>query len=196
MAKCSNCQAWIPVDVKQCPECGVEFATGKVEMADYQEKMRMQYDEVVLKFKREASQQLGRALSDAEFQDWWRRQPTFVTFEDWLREEEEMRKMGSRACPACNTLNSVTATVCHKCGTYLKSERKPASSAPVRRAAPAEEPVEEPSSAPSDPVPAKVIRRPGPPTPVAPKNVPKKAADTQGEGSEGQTSGDTSVDDI
>src|SRR5207249_443837 len=45
MAKCSNCQAWIPVDVKQCPECGVEFATGEVEMADYEEKMRLQYDE-------------------------------------------------------------------------------------------------------------------------------------------------------
>ncbi|HII40535.1 MAG TPA: hypothetical protein HA326_04880, partial [Thermoplasmata archaeon] len=70
MAKCSNCQAWIPVDVKQCPECGVEFATGEVEMADYQEKMRLQYDEVVQKFKEDASRQLGRALSDKEFQEW------------------------------------------------------------------------------------------------------------------------------
>src|ERR671937_794099 len=117
MSKCSNCQAWIPVDVKQCPECGVEFVTGEVAMADYQEKMRLQYDEVVSKFKEEASRQLGRALSDREFQEWWRKQPTFVTFEDWLREEEEMRKMGSKPCPTCGTLNSVTATVCHKCGS-------------------------------------------------------------------------------
>ncbi|MGQ0797268.1 MAG: CARDB domain-containing protein, partial [Methanobacteriota archaeon] len=107
MAKCSNCQAWIPVDVKRCPECGVEFATGEVEMADYQEKMRLQYDEVVHKFKDEAQRQLGRSLSDREFQEWWRKQPTFVTFEDWLREEEEMRKMGSKPCPVCGTLNSV-----------------------------------------------------------------------------------------
>src|SRR5438874_924476 len=69
MAKCSNCQAWIPIDVKQCPECGVEFATGEVEMADYQEKMRLQYDEVVQKFKEEASRQLGRALSDRDRSD-------------------------------------------------------------------------------------------------------------------------------
>jgi ribosomal protein L40E len=127
MAKCSNCQAWIPVDVKQCPECGVEFATGEVEMADYQEKMRLQYDEVVQKFKEDASRQLGRALSDKEFQEWWRKQPTFLTFEDWLREEEEMRKMGSKPCPVCGTLNSVTATVCHKCGSLMKEDKRPPS---------------------------------------------------------------------
>ncbi|MCI4371647.1 MAG: hypothetical protein L3J78_03260, partial [Thermoplasmata archaeon] len=125
MAKCSNCQAWIPVDVKQCPECGVEFATGQVEMADYQEKMRLQYDEVVTKFKEEANRQLGRSLSDREFQEWWRKQPTFLTFEDWLREEEDMRKMGSKPCPSCGTLNSVTATVCHKCGSLMREAPRP-----------------------------------------------------------------------
>src|SRR2546428_10043109 len=136
MAKCSNCQAWIPVDVKQCPECGVEFATGKVEMADYQEKMRLQYDEVVTKFKEEASRQLGRALSDREFQEWWRKQPTFVTFEDWLREEEEMRKMGSKPCPTCGTLNSVTANVCHKCGSLMRETPRPPSGGGSGGAAP------------------------------------------------------------
>ena len=127
MAKCSNCQTWIPVDVKRCPECGVEFATGGLEVADYQEKMRLQYDDVVTKFKDEAQRQLGRSLSDREFQEWWRKQPTFLTFEDWLREEEEMRKMGSKPCPVCGTLNSVTATVCHKCGSLMKDARPPMS---------------------------------------------------------------------
>src|SRR2546425_499913 len=127
MAKCSNCQAWIPVDVKQCPECGVEFATGEVEMADYEEKMRLQYDEVVSKLHQEASRQLGRDLSDRDFQDWWKKQPTFVTFEDWLRGEEEMRKMGSKPCPTCGTLNSVTANVCHKCGSLMREVQRPPS---------------------------------------------------------------------
>src|SRR2546426_336587 len=89
MAKCSNCQAWIPVDVKQCPEGGVEFATGPLEMADYKEKMRLQYDEVVSKLRQEASRQLGRDLSDRDCQEWRKKQPTFVTFEDRLRQEEE-----------------------------------------------------------------------------------------------------------
>ena len=122
MARCSNCQTWIPVDVKQCPECGVEFATGQLDMADYQEKMRLQYDEVVGKLREDASRQLRRSLSDQEFQEWWRKQPTFLTFEDWLREEEEMRKKGSKPCPVCGTLNSVTATVCHKCGSMMREQ--------------------------------------------------------------------------
>src|SRR5438093_1172450 len=125
MAKCSNCQAWIPVDVKQCPECGVEFATGQLEMADYKEKMRLQYDEVIARFKQEASRQLGRSLSETEFQEWWRKQPTFLTFEDWLREEEEMRKLVSKPCPTCGTLNSVTANVCHKCGSLMREVQRP-----------------------------------------------------------------------
>jgi ribosomal protein L40E len=210
MAKCSNCQAWIPVDVKQCPECGVEFATGEVEMADYQEKMRLQYDEVVTKFKDEASRQLGRALSDREFQEWWRKQPTFVTFEDWLREEEEMRKMGSKPCPTCGTLNSVTATVCHKCGSLMReSPRPPAGgsgggSPPViqaRRSGGASEPPSggaaapfQPSGSPTSPsgtesIPRRVIRKPSAPQPVVQKKVVKKP---MGESQEGEGQSDSS----
>ena len=217
MAKCSNCQAWIPVDVKQCPECGVEFATGQVEMADYQEKMRLQYDEVVQKFKEEASRQLGRALSDREFQDWWRKQPTFVTFEDWLREEEEMRKMGSKPCPVCGTLNSVTATVCHKCGSLLKETPRPPTGGaggvpPVARQA------AQPASAPSQPqapppggaqtaparqdmIPRRVIRKPVQAQPVVQKRVIKRpmGEGEQGEsteGGEGQSSDEKPEDEL
>ena len=202
MAKCSNCQAWIPVDVKQCPECGVEFATGEVEMADYQEKMRLQYDEVVAKFKDEAQRQLGRALSDREFQEWWRKQPTFVTFEDWLREEEEMRKMGSKPCPVCGTLNSVTATVCHKCGSLMKESAAPPSggsggappAAPMAAAAPTmgRPPASEPQGTPpgtsptgNEPV-RRVIRRPLGTTPLVQKRVIKRPL---GEGQQGDQSG-------
>jgi ribosomal protein L40E len=192
MAKCSNCQAWIPVDVKQCPECGVEFATGEVEMADYQEKMRLQYDEVVQKFKEDASRQLGRALSDKEFQEWWRKQPTFLTFEDWLREEEEMRKMGSRPCPVCGTLNSVTATVCHKCGSLMKEQRPPSggtgsggmapmvrqrSQNPPPSAPPSDQPLGGPQAATGpgqDGMPRRVIRKPVTPAPVVQKKVIKR----------------------
>ena len=201
MAKCSNCQAWIPVDVKQCPECGVEFATGEVEMADYEEKMRLQYDEVVRKFQDDAEQQLGRSLAETEFQDWWRKQPTFLTFEDWLREEEEMRKMGSKPCPVCGTLNSVTATVCHKCGSLMRDERPPSGggSAP---AVPATQRTAGPSAAPSggpsatqsstlaalsgqspapgaDAVPRRVIRKPLATQPVIQKKVVKKTLEAK-----------------
>src|SRR2546428_802048 len=188
MAKCSNCQAWIPVDVKQCPECGVEFATGQLEMADYKEKMRLQYDEVIARFKQEASRQLGRSLSETEFQEWWRKQPTFLTFEDWLREEEEMRKMGSKPCPTCGTLNSVTATVCHKCGSLMRDQRPPSGGAVV-------------AGAPARRVQARgPMSPPGPtnaPAPIVQKRVIKKPIEgKEGESSEGQNGDGNSSDDL
>jgi ribosomal protein L40E len=211
MAKCSNCQAWIPMDVKQCPECGVEFATGEVEMADYKEKMRLQYDEVVQKFKDEASRQLGRSLSDREFQEWWRKQPTFVTFEDWLREEEEMRKMGSKPCPTCGTLNSVTATVCHKCGSLMRDTTRPpgggaGGAVPVvqARQSRGSPPPEGPSGglggaasaagAPpsgTESIPRRVIRKPIAPQPVVQKKVIKKPS---GDGPEGEGQSESGSD--
>src|SRR2546427_803936 len=213
MAKCSNCQAWIPVDVKQCPECGVEFATGEVEMADYEEKMRLQYDEVVSKLHQEASRQLGRDLSDREFQEWWKKQPTFVTFEDWLREEEEMRKMRSKPCPTCGTLNSLTANVCHKRGSLMREVQRPPSGGgggatvvqvpstarqPVRGAAPAETPPASqaaptiapvaPSGAPAgDAIPRRVIPKAITPQPLIHKKVVKKAVEEEEAASQSET---------
>src|SRR3989441_734548 len=216
MAKCSNCQAWIPVDVKQCPECGVEFATGEVEMADYGEKMRLQYDEVVSKLRQEASKQLGRDLSDRDFQEWWKKQPTFVTFEDWLREEEEMRKMGSKPCPTCGTLNSVTANVCHKCGSLMREVQRPPSGGgggaavvqvpsaarqPIRGAAPSETPSASqaaatvvsgaPAGAPAtDAIPRRVIRKAITPQPLIQKKIVKKAVEDEEAASQSETNDD------
>src|SRR3989441_950861 len=216
MAKCSNCQAWIPVDVKQCPECGVEFATGEVEMADYEEKMRLQYDEVVSKLRQEASKQLGRDLSDRDFQEWWKKQPTFVTFEDWLREEEEMRKMGSKPCPTCGTLNSVTANVCHKCGSLMREVQRPPSGGgggaavvqvpsaarqPIRGAAPSETPSASqaaatvvsgaPAGAPAtDAIPRRVIRKAITPQPLIQKKIVKKAVEDEEAASQSETNDD------
>jgi len=202
MAKCSNCQAWIPLDVKECPECHVKFATGEIEMADYEQKMRAQYDVVKAKFREEAESELGAAMSDQEFEDWWRKQPTFMTFEDWLREEEEMRKMGSKACPTCGTLNSVTATVCHKCGTLMKKEegKRPARPPPRgREEAPRREaarPAEVPQAAeprPTEPLPKKVVvKKPIAPTVIQKKVVVKRPVEEGKEGEEG-TSGEEQI---
>ncbi len=192
LAKCSSCGAWIPIGVKVCPECGVEFATGELEMEEYREKMRMQYDEVVAKFRAEADKALGRTLSEEEFQDWWMTQPTFVTFEEWLREEEEMRKMGSRPCPSCGTLNSVTAKVCHKCGTLFEEieeapvagKEPPAKKPPVKPAAapPAAPPAEKKLEKLEKPVPKKVVKKPVDRPVVQKKVIKKPVAEEETEG--------------
>jgi subtilase family serine protease/RNA polymerase subunit RPABC4/transcription elongation factor Spt4 len=176
LAKCSSCGAWIPIGVKVCPECGVEFATGELEMEEYREKMRMQYDEVVAKFRAEADKALGRTLSEKEFQDWWMTQPTFVTFEEWLREEEEMRKMGSRPCPSCGTLNSVTAKVCHKCGTLFEEIEEAPAAKPPQKKPPAKPAAAPPAKAPAAPQPAPEGELESLEKPV-PKKVVKKPVD-------------------
>ncbi|MFQ5553301.1 MAG: hypothetical protein ACE5EW_06250, partial [Thermoplasmata archaeon] len=77
-----------------------------------------------------AARALAHQPSEKEFQEWWRRQPTYVTFDQWLKEEEEMRKMGSKPCPRCNSLNSLTAKICHRCGTPMTGEATPPGAPP------------------------------------------------------------------
>ncbi len=195
MAKCSNCQAWIPVDVKQCPECGVEFATGQLEMADYKEKMRLQYDEVIARFKQEASRQLGRSLSAAGPQPERNRVPGVVA---QAADLPHLRRLAPRGrgdaqdgleavpCPTCGTLNSVTATVCHKCGSLMRDQRPPSGGAVV-------------AGAPARRVQARgPMSPPGPtnaPAPIVQKRVIKKPIEgKEGESSEGQNSNGNSSD--
>ncbi|HEV8595918.1 MAG TPA: hypothetical protein VGR51_10370, partial [Thermoplasmata archaeon] len=169
------------------------FATGEVEMADYEAQMRRQYDDVKRRFREDASREFGRSLSDREFADWWRTQPTFLTFEDWLREEEEMRRMGSKPCPACNTLNSITATVCHKCGTLLKEQPvvRAAGARPPQRTRPATTEGAEGEAMPTQPVPPKVAKKP-----IMGPIVQKKVTTPPPEGQEGSSgTGSENTDD-
>jgi len=138
-AKCSVCGAWVPMNAKQCTECGTAFTTGEEIVEDYEVTMRKQYDDLVNKIKLEASQ---KGVRDADFKTWWPKQPTFITFDQWLREEEEMKKTGSAPCPNCGTPNSITGKVCHKCGTVLEAAKQrgkmpppPAAAAPAGAAA-------------------------------------------------------------
>ena len=118
--------------------------------------------------------------------------------------------MGSKPCPTCGTLNSVTATVCHKCGSLMREAGRPPSGggsggAPVIQArrtgaqtpdAPAgaqTSPYSPPSSQPiapggTDAIPRRVIRKPIAPQPVVQKKIIKKPT---GEGGEGEGQADT-----
>ena len=96
--------------------------------------------------------------------------------------------MGSKPCPACGTLNSVTATVCHKCGTYLKEEKKPPTGgAPPRPAEAPAGPGPEAAAGPTEPVPKKVIRKPVAAPPVIQKKVIKKPMGEQQQEGGGDT---------
>ncbi|MFP4001383.1 MAG: CARDB domain-containing protein, partial [Thermoplasmata archaeon] len=117
--KCSECGEWIPADSDTCPECGAEFVKTGKEVQDYTERMRQQYKKFVRQQKRKAEEELDKELSQKGFMDWWKDQPSFVTFEDWMERKEKQRREGSKECPECGSLNSVDAAVCQKCGTSL-----------------------------------------------------------------------------
>lgn len=117
--KCSECGEWIPATSDTCPECGAEFIKTGEEVQDYTERMRKQYERFVEQRKMEAQDELGRELSKKEFVRWWKQQPSFVTFDEWLERKEKQRKEGGQECPNCGSLNSVDDAVCQKCGTSL-----------------------------------------------------------------------------
>jgi len=198
--KCSECGAWIPAESTECPNCGVKFV-GEVEAeGDYMERMQSEYDEMVSKYRELAKPELGKKFSEKEFEAWWRNQPGYITFEDWLAKEEEKKKEGPIPCPVCGTLNPKEATVCHKCGTVfgaVKGGAPPARkgpppaappSAPQREAERPAEAVAPPEAAVPGAAPRMVIRRP-----IDRKVVPKKIIKTPlgtEEKKEGEESGD------
>ena len=127
-AKCSECGAWIPANSTECPECGAKFVAAPIpeEEDEYIRKMREQYQAFVDGHREQAKEVLGKKYSETKFADWWKKQPSYVTFEKWLSQEEERRKLGAFACPVCGTLNPRGAKVCHKCGTVFETPKEAA----------------------------------------------------------------------
>jgi ribosomal protein L40E len=188
--KCSECGAWIPAESTECSNCGVKFA-GETEVeADYLERMRKEYDEIVSKYRELAKPELGKKFSEKAFEAWWMAQPGYISFDDWLSKEEEKKKEGSVPCPVCGTLNPKEASVCHKCGTVFGAV-KPAGALSKKGPPPEERAVEEApltedrggtqaaQQMPPAMAPRMVIRRP-----IDRKVVPKKIIKTPVSGEE------------
>jgi len=133
------------------------------------------------KSRQEAKKELGDKITETQFQAWWAKQPTFITFDQWLKEEEEMKRMGSKPCQFCGTENSVTAKICHKCGTLMTAEeapkkppvkKEPAKPEPVKEEAPKREVATPPAAAPAAAAPVAAAPRPAEPKPAEKKKCP------------------------
>ncbi|MGC8912336.1 MAG: CARDB domain-containing protein [Thermoplasmata archaeon] len=139
--RCSECGAWIPANAKTCPECGTTFTGKKVEATSHEKTMRQQYEAYVEKYRAQAKREMGASFSEAAFWRWWRTQPTYMTYNQWLNKEEKAKRATVK-CPSCGAINEAYATVCYRCGTSML-QQPPA----VRTAPPAEEyrpPVQQP----------------------------------------------------
>ena len=124
--------------------------------------------------------------------------------------------MGSKPCPTCGTLNSVTANVCHKCGSLMREVQRPPSGGgggaavvqvpssarqPVRGAAPSETPSASqaaptvvsggPAGAPAtDAIPRRVIRKAITPQPLIQRKIVKKAVEDEEAANQSETNDD------
>jgi hypothetical protein len=121
-ARCSNCQAWVPITVKECPECGVAFVAKALKRAieDYEKQLKAGYQKYVNAQKAIARKKLGPKYSDKEFWTWWRKQPTYLAYEDWVAKEREKKKLVEIKCPTCGTPHPPRTKICTKCGVVME----------------------------------------------------------------------------
>jgi ribosomal protein L40E len=170
--KCSECGAWIPAESTECPNCGVKFVGETEDETDYLERMKKEYEEMTSKYRELAKGELGKKFSERDFDDWFKRQPGYISFDDWLAKEEEKKLEGPIPCKVCGTLNPKESTVCHKCGTVFSKEEPPKKGPPPVGGGPSKEEAAAEPAAQQQPQPAAprmVIRRP-----IDRKVVPKK----------------------
>ena len=184
-AKCSNCNSWIPANSKDCPICGVRFVDEGVadKEDDTNAEMRKGYMEFTDKFKAQARAEMGGKYSDKAFLSWWKKQPTYLSFEDWLARQQEMKKAKMIQCPSCGEMNPENSIECMKCGTVLK---------PAKGETPKEKPPETPppqniegKAPPQEPrrivVPKRIIRK----IEDRPQDKPQQQESQQTDGSAG-----------
>ncbi|HDP97407.1 MAG TPA: hypothetical protein ENN25_06950 [Euryarchaeota archaeon] len=170
MVKCSECGAWIPSTSIECPNCHVRFGMPIEEEQTFEEKMKKAYEENVLsKYRELAKEELGADYSDESFRSWWEVNPSYISFDDWMAKEDELRKQVSPiVCKVCGTSNARGSTVCQSCGTPLPIEKKvTVKPIPVDRAQTEEVMVEK-----------RVIRKPID-RKIVPKKVIKKPLDEE-----------------
>ncbi len=161
--KCSECGEWIPTESDGCPHCGAEFITTGIALEEYKETMTQQYEKFVEKHRHKAKEELGEDFTEEEFMNWWMAQPSYLSFDEWLEQEEEKRRRGGIECSECGSLNPVDEAICQKCGSSLimAADRKKPSQ---------EETPEEPPK-----VAKKAVKKPEEETSKEPPKVAKKA---------------------
>jgi hypothetical protein len=173
LARCSECNSWIPIKKKSCPECGAVFAGLEKEKKDYIETMKLQYVQFVEQFKPEAIKDLGKGMTDEAFKAWWKANPKYVGFEQWLQMEEEKKTGRTVACPSCGTINAASAKVCLKCGSLFETgeEKKKKKKGRRREGRREREKTEEPPAAEAPP---EVVEKKAVPPQEEPQVVRKK----------------------
>jgi RNA polymerase subunit RPABC4/transcription elongation factor Spt4 len=158
LVRCSRCAATIPSNSAICPECAAVLLGDVGSAAEGAE--RQGYQDFTEKYRAEGKKELGENFTEGSFWDWWKRQPTYVSYSQWkLQQGQGSPRMGMSEPPAGPP------------GAALIPSTVPS--------APAAAPTPAPKAKPSAPAPAAPAPRAPPPTaapmaaaPAAPTALP------------------------
>jgi RNA polymerase subunit RPABC4/transcription elongation factor Spt4 len=154
LVRCSRCASTIPANSAVCPECAAQLLG--VPGAAPEEAERQGYQDFTEKYRAEAKKELGENYNEGSFWDWWKRQPSYVSYSQWkLQQGQGSPRMGMSQPPATGTSPT------------------PVAAPPAPTAAPVA-PVAPPRAAPTTP-PMPPAPRAAPPPPAASGTTPAPA---------------------
>ena len=120
--KCPTCGSWIDEDSKFCPVCGTIFMPPEDPEYNKYEKLKENYEKYIRKYKEEAKKYIGEEYTEEEFYKWWKTNPEFISFLEWVKRQEEKIEGDTVKCPVCGALNPKGAKICRVCGSPLPTE--------------------------------------------------------------------------
>ncbi|MGC8546502.1 MAG: zinc ribbon domain-containing protein [Thermoplasmata archaeon] len=85
--KCSECGSWIPEDSKYCPNCGALFINKHDPEYTGMSKLKVEYEQFLDSYRQKAKSVLGDKMNEQEFQSWWRNNPDYKSFRQWIMEK-------------------------------------------------------------------------------------------------------------
>ena len=99
LVRCSRCSSTIPAKAAICPECAAVLLGGAGEAGEAAE--RQGYQDFTEKYRAEAKRELGDNFNEGSFWDWWKRQPTYVPYNQWkLQQGQGTIRAGMSEPPA------------------------------------------------------------------------------------------------
>jgi RNA polymerase subunit RPABC4/transcription elongation factor Spt4 len=99
LIRCSRCGSTIPADSRFCPECAAQLLGKPGEGGEDAE--RQGYADFTEKYRAEAKRELGENYNEGSFWDWWKRQPSYVSYSQWKQQQGQgVARSGMSAPPS------------------------------------------------------------------------------------------------
>ncbi len=117
--QCPDCGSWIDADSKYCTVCGSVFMEPTDKEYDKYVALRERYNQYLEKYKEEARKYIGENYKNEEFFKWWKTHPEYISFQEWVKRQEEEIEGETVKCTVCGALNPKGAKICRVCGSVL-----------------------------------------------------------------------------